>query len=287
MNHRQPARSGVAHLEVRILQYSSEPAGRLWLIGGTQESAQLVAAIAQNHVPCTVTVTTEAAKELYPQTQTLRVWVGCLSIAQLGAFCHEQQIVAILDASHPFALEISQLAITAARDLQIPYLRYERPTVEAQPDALSVIHLDSFETLLANAYLEQARVLLTVGYKALSLFRPWQDRSTLFARILPSVTAIEAALAAGFTPDRLFAMRPPISAELEKALWQHWDISVVVTKASGTAGGEDIKRALAAELGVRLIVITRPPMAYPQQTSDLSVALEFCEHHIWSGSPPS
>lgn len=54
------------------------------------------------------------------------------------------------------------------------------------------------------------------------------------------------------------------------------DISVVVTKASGTPGGQDVKRTVAAELGIDLIAIARPTVEYPQQTSDLSVALDFC-----------
>ncbi|HEY9862494.1 MAG TPA: precorrin-6A/cobalt-precorrin-6A reductase, partial [Candidatus Obscuribacterales bacterium] len=87
-------------------------------------------------------------------------------------------------------------------------------------------------------------------------------------------------IAAGFTPDRLFAMRPPISPDLEKALWQHWQISLVVTKSSGIAGGEDIKRQVAAELGMPLVAIARPPIIYPQQTSDLTTALAFCQQHL-------
>jgi precorrin-6A/cobalt-precorrin-6A reductase len=67
---------------------------------------------------------------------------------------------------------------------------------------------------------------------------------------------------------------------LEKALWQQWDISLVVTKASGAAGGEAIKRQVAAELGIPLIVIARPVVEYPQQTSDLEAALEFCQTHL-------
>ena len=50
---------------------------------------------------------------------------------------------------------------------------------------------------------------------------------------------------------------------METALWQQWRISLVVTKASGTAGGEDIKRQVAAKLGIPLIVIARPQIAYP------------------------
>ncbi len=250
---------------------------RLWLIGGTQESAELAKAIARFHLPCIVTVTTEAARTLYPSIPSLQVWVGYLHAAQLDWFLKEQGIVAILDASHPYAAEISKIAIATAQKQQIPYLRYERPVIDASLQKQWVIELDSFDTLLSGDYLQGQRVLLTIGYRSLSRFRPWQEKSTLFARILPSVTALEAALQSGFTPDKLIAIRPPISTELETALWRQWDISLVVTKASGTAGGEDIKRRVSAELGIPLVAIARPEVAYPQQTSDLKTALEFCQ----------
>lgn len=253
---------------------------RLWLIGGTSESVALARAIASLNLPCTVTVTTAAAVRLYPQTPRLWVRVGRLDTEQVEKFLEEQHIAAVLDASHPYAVEISKMAIAAATRRQIPYLRFERQVVDAQIENSQTIVLDSFATLLAGEYLQQQRVLLTVGYKTLSLFKGWQDRSTLFARILPAIASLEAAIAAGFTSDRIIALRPPVTIELEKALWHQWDISLVVTKASGTAGGEDVKRAVAAELGIRLIIIARPVIEYPQQTSDFSVALEFCRRYI-------
>lgn len=257
---------------------------RLWLIGGTTESAALAEALVSFNLPCTVTVTTQAAEALYPETAMLRVRVGRLDAEKLEQFLHEQRIAAIVDASHPYAVEISKMAIRAATARQIPYLRFERPAVGACVENSQVISLDSFETLLAGDYLQQQRVILTVGYKALGQFRNWQDRSTLFARILPALTSLEAALAAGFSADRIIALRPPVTAELEKALWRHWNISLVVTKASGSAGGEDIKRTVATELGIPLVVIARPVVDYPQQTSDFSVALEFCRTHVGSES---
>jgi precorrin-6A/cobalt-precorrin-6A reductase len=254
---------------------------RVWLIGGTQESAQLSVALSRFQLPCIVTVTTESAKALYPITQSLQIWVGRLDVTRLEEFLQEQGIVAILDASHPYAVEISKMAIAISLHRQIPYLRYERPAVDAEIDNnQQVIRLDSFETLLTGDYLQEQRVLLTIGYRNFPLFRPWQEKSTLFARILPSVTAMDAAYAAGFAPDRLIALRPPVPAELEKALWHHWKISLVVTKASGTAGGEDVKRRVATELGIPLVVITRPEVAYPQQTSDIEAAVEFCRYHL-------
>ncbi|MBW4618985.1 MAG: cobalt-precorrin-6A reductase [Cyanosarcina radialis HA8281-LM2] len=254
---------------------------RIWLIGGTSESRELATAIALAQFPCTVSVTTPAAVGLYTRSPMLRVWVGRLEAESIAQFLQQEQIAAVLDASHPYAVAISQMAIAAAQRFQIPYLRYERPEGERARGREGVrggqeIYVDSFDALVAGDYLEGQRVLLTVGYRYLHLFSSWQERSTLFARILPSVSALEAAMAAGFTSDRLIALRPPISFDLEKALWQHWKISLVATKASGSTGGEDVKRAVAAELGIGLIAIARPEVVYPQQTSELSTALEFC-----------
>lgn len=268
-----------------------EVSGRIWLIGGTSESVQLAAAIASANLPCTITVTTEAARTLYPDLPRLRVWVGRLFAAQIGQFFQADQIVAVLDASHPYAVEISKMAIAACTQFNIPYLRYERPELgsgswvvgsrkEVLPTtAAKVIRLDKFETLIAGDYLRGQRVLLTVGYKVLPLFRTWQEKATLFARILPAVVSLEAALTAGFTPERIIALRPPISADLEIALWRFWNISMVVTKASGAPGGEDIKQAIASELGVTLITIDRPLVHYPAQTSDLERAIAFCRQY--------
>jgi len=249
----------------------------IWLIGGTQESAQLAEAIARANLPCIISVTTESARALYPDAACLQVRVGRFTCLGIEAFVQQQQVVGVLDASHPYAVEISQSAIAVCQKLRIPYLRYERPVLEQGSKGTGELaRIDSFESLLLGNYLQGQRVLLTVGYRPLHLFQSWQDKATLFARILPSAIALEAAFKAGFTNDRLICLRPPISAELEVALWRQWNISIVVTKASGVPGGEDVKQTVAAELGVRSIVIARPTVEYPQQTSDLSVALNFC-----------
>jgi len=254
--------------------------GCLWLIGGTSESVQLAQAIASLGLPCIVSVTTATAQALYLQTPSLQVWVGRMDTSKIERFLQEQQIVAILDASHPYAVEISQQAYAIASVRQIPYLRFERLALDTQTENTQIIVLDSFETLLAGNYLHQQRVLLTVGSKVLPLFRNWQQLSTLYARIIPAVNSLEVAISAGFSSERIIAVRPPISPELEKALWRQWNISLVITKASGVAGGEDIKRTVAAQLSIPLIIISRPAVDYPQQTSDLSEALEFCQRQL-------
>ena len=244
----------------------------IWLIGGTKDSVTIAHKISARKLPLIVTVTTPEARGLYDSQ--LHTAVGCMAPEAMVKFCQDQKITAIIDASHPFAVVVSQNAIATAAQLQIPYLRYERATCEGSASD-SIIVLDSFATLLQGDYLLGKRVLLTVGCKVLPQFQAWQDKCTLFARVLPKRESLQTALAAGFTSDRLIALRPPLSVALETALWQQWDISLVVTKASGKTGGEAIKQQVASQLNIPLIAIARPQVIYPQQTSCLDEIIAF------------
>ncbi len=194
----------------------------------------------------------------------------------------QQRVQCILDASHPFACEISQQAIALSQRQAIAYIRYERPAQTdsaLQQDGLLTV-VESLESLIASDLLHGQRVLLTIGYRHLARFIALRQTSKLFARVLPSVEAVAGATAAGFASSEIIALRPPVSLALEKALWQQWQITRVVAKASGQPGGETIKQQVAQQLGVGLILIQRPAIAYPKQTSILSIAVKFCSEAL-------
>ena len=256
--------------------------GKVWLIGGTSESTTIAQTFAANQIPFVITVTTITAQFLYSDAEVV---IGRMDKARMESFCCEHKIITVIDASHPYAVEVSRQAIAITAQLGIPYLRYERASCSAATAAPAdslIIELDSFDRLVSGDYLRHQRVLLTVGCQPLPRFQSWHSKSTLFARILPQVASLETALAAGFTSDRLIALRPPINAAIETALWRQWQISLVVTKASGKAGGEDVKRQVAVNLGIPLIIVARPKIVYPQQTSVLSEIIAFCK----SATPP-
>ncbi len=254
---------------------------QIWLVGGTTESIELAHALLSCQLSCIITVTSQAARCHYPQDPRIQIHAGVLSADTLKSFIYAQRVGGILDASHPYATKISELAMAAAQQFQLPYLRFERPQIPPKLDwrerKTLILEMETLSHLLCDDYLGQQRVLLTIGRQSLQFFKDWQHKCTLFVRILPYPEALQAALAAGFSCDRILALRPPISFELEKALWQHWNISLVVSKASGQPGGEQIKRQVAEALGVKLAIIQRPPMHYPQQTSDLPTAIQFCK----------
>ncbi|MEM8778337.1 MAG: cobalt-precorrin-6A reductase [Cyanobacteria bacterium P01_G01_bin.49] len=250
--------------------------GKIWLVGGTGESRNIAKAIADDNFHCIVTVTTTNAKTLYPINPKIAVKIGKLDSANIYHFCHQEKILAIVDASHPYAVKISQQVMQIAQQQSIPYLRYERPFLTHKNQ---VIELDSFDSLIQGDFLLNKRVLLTVGYQALSLFKQWQNKAILYGRILPRIQSLQVALKAGFTEERLIALRPPIKIDLEKALWQQWKINLVVSKASGKQGGEYLKAIVAEQLKIPLIIIKRPPIVYPQQTDKISDIINFCRQY--------
>jgi precorrin-6A/cobalt-precorrin-6A reductase len=247
----------------------------LWLIGGTQESRGIAQVLSAHSYPWVVTVTRPSAVQLYEGLPG-KVMVGILTPERLAQFLQEQAIDCIVDASHPFATVISRQAMATG----LPYLRFERPEIPLEPPAQV---LPDFDQVLQPEYLEGHQVLLTVGVKLLPLFAPWHSQAKLWARILPTPEAKEQALRTGFTPECLIPARLPITYEQEYQLWQRLEIDTVITKASGEAGGVAIKQAVAKALGVRLMVIARPPITYPLQTDDLEVVQAFYEQYCRSG----
>ncbi|MEM6446287.1 MAG: cobalt-precorrin-6A reductase [Cyanobacteria bacterium P01_D01_bin.123] len=245
----------------------------IWLVGGTSESIAIASYLSAYGLNWLATVTTPRAAKQYAE------WPGRAEVVVLTEstaidWAQNHSLSAIVDASHPFATHISQVAIATARTLDIPYLRYERPRILLAPET---ILLPDFPVLLQEHHLDKRRVLLTTGVKSLTLFRNWHQRSQLWVRILPTERSRTAAIAAGFPPERLIAQQLPIERASEQELWRSLAIDTVVTKAAGVEGGLDVKQEVARDLGVKLIAIDRPAMTYPRQTSHVEGVLAFCQ----------
>lgn len=254
---------------------SCPPIPKVWLIGGTSESVTLAEQMQVHQIPVVVTVTTEVALQNYQLSP--RLWGQVqrfLTDDALQDWLQESGVVGILDASHPFAAAISARAMRVAQVLNLSFLRFERTAVTAvQSEQIKEVNQDTKR--LSREALQGQRVLLAVGSRSLSEFSRWHSCAELFARILPTESAIKLAYQAGFRRDHLIAFQPPLSFDLECALWKHWDISLAITKASGHPGGEHIKRQVAETLQVPLWVIKRPQLDYPWKTQSLMTAIHF------------
>jgi precorrin-4 C11-methyltransferase/precorrin-6x reductase len=230
------------------------------LLSGTHEGPPLAQALVQAGFAVRATVTRpEACASLFGEKRDGIVVEACgFTGESLAALLATGEIDIVVDATHPFAVRITQLAHTACARTGTPHIRYERPDWE--PPA-GTQFADSFVDAAALLPTLGRRVLLTIGAKQLKHFAHLHGELTLFARLLPAPLSVQQALDAGFAPDRILALRPPFSREFNRAILQEHGVDLLVTKASGAEGGVPEKVLAAQDLGVRVLMIRRPDSA--------------------------
>jgi precorrin-6A/cobalt-precorrin-6A reductase len=154
----------------------------------------------------------------------------------------------LIDSTHPYAVQISANAATAAKDLPIVHLRFERgPWHPTSEDHWTVV---ANVASAAESLPPGACVLLTIGRKEIAPFLTRRDVSGVIRTIEPPVNALPANW-------RLVQERPPFSLVSETTFMRAEVISHLVTK---NAGGTDTSAKLEAAriLGVDVVIIDRP-----------------------------
>jgi precorrin-6A/cobalt-precorrin-6A reductase len=242
------------------------------LLSGTSEGPVLAQALAAAGYNVRTTVTREEARDNLFRDVLDHVTVETRGFTadSLADFLQRKEADLVLDATHPFAVRITQLAHEVCKRLGVPYLRYERP--DWTPPAGTHL-VDSFAEAAQLLPSLGKRVLLTIGSKQLKHFAHLHGRLTLFARILPSPLSLEQALREGFTAEKVMCLRPPFSLEFNKAILCEYQIDVLVTKASGAEGGVVEKVTACNELDKPVIMIRRPTLPGIAAVSTVAAAL--------------
>lgn len=231
------------------------------VLAGTRDGRELAAELAGAGYRVITSVVTSYGRLL--AGDTLSVTTGPMDASGLMAFIRYKGIKLVVDATHPYAAEISRNAMMVCGQLGIVYLRYERPPAKL-PD-YEYLHIVSDASAAARTAAKLGRVIfLTTGTRTLASFKtePLLRDCRLIARVLPDTKVLAECFTLGFTPGDLVAMQGPFSHQLNVALFSEFNSEVVVTKNSGQIGGSDSKFSAAMELGLQLIVIDRPPMSY-------------------------
>lgn len=165
----------------------------------------------------------------------------------------------VIDATHPYAYEISVNVKTSCIKTNTKYLRLLRGKTDKDLYSGKVKLFEN--TRQAAVYLSkmEGRILLTTGSKELAVFcQEIEDKSRITARVLPSANAIEACNNAGLLGKQIIAMHGPFSKELNVAIIKQAGVRFLVTKESGNAGGFLEKIYAAEETGTEVILIKRP-----------------------------
>ncbi len=232
------------------------------LMAGTEDGRFLGAELHAAGAQLIVTVTTEYGRSLFERAGLGNI-CRCekLDLRSLVLLIREQQVQALVDATHPYAERASQTAIAAAGETGVLYVRYERPETPL-PEHPLVLHAPDHEEALRMCRETGRRILLTIGSSRIERFARITGKE-VFVRILPMPENIRRCLEAGVRPANIIAMQGPFSREFNAAMLRELQIDTMVTKDSGEVGGALEKVTGAIENGVKVIVIGRPKVEYP------------------------
>lgn len=191
---------------------------------------------------------------------------GFGGVPGLIEYVRAEDVSALIDATHPFAANISAHAHDVAEKTGIARLMIKRPRWPL-PEALDVRRVTDMAAAAQQlAKTTSQRVLLTTGTQNLEAFADIPDTWFLVRQIENHEASLPMSNA-----DTVI-QKPPFTLESEKALMIEYAVDTLVTKESGGRATE-AKLAAAAELGIRTVMIERPEMPAGDHVSSPEEAL--------------
>lgn len=222
---------------------------KVLLFGGTSEGRRLAVWLRDEGIDHLVCVATEYGAELLPKG--INFHVGRLDLDAMKTLMG-QGFDCVVDATHPYASVVTETIMTACGATGTERLRLVRDGdvvgdwLTAQSTANAAQRLESM----------QGNVLLTTGSKELHLFARLADRG--YPRVLPSVDSLQKCLQLGFPAKQVICMQGPFTREMNEATIRQYGIDILVTKATGRAGGFWEKIEAAENCSCKVLVIGRP-----------------------------
>ena len=240
----------------------------IWVVGGTSNAKEICEHLASEGHRVLVSVTTDYGRQL-SEFPGIEVVQGKLSREEMEHLIQTRGVRLVVDASHPFAAEVSTNAMLASKNTAVPYLRFER----ANTRFANATYVNGYEQAVAYLAEKPGNILLTTGSKFVAKFIPL-GAERLFARVLSTSDSVALCEQAGLKPVNVIAMCGVGSVALNMALLKEFDIQFLVTKESGAEGGLQEKIEAAKQVNTEVIIIQRPAINYPEVYSDYDLLMD-------------
>jgi len=219
---------------------------RVLLLGGTAEAR----ALAKTLHPRVAIISSLAGRVPDPALPVGPVRIGGFGgVDGLRRWLREQNIDAVVDATHPFAATMTAHTAQVCGELRIPHLVLARTAWDAGGAIVVASDTEAAKVVTAKGY---SRIFLTTGRSGVKAF---SDSDAWF--LIRAVTEPDAASLPRH--HELLLSRGPYRYEDELALLREHRIDALVTKNSG---GEMTRAKLdaAAALDIPVVMVARPPL---------------------------
>ncbi|SHI14046.1 precorrin-6A reductase [Desulfosporosinus lacus] len=248
---------------------------KLLVLAGTEDGRGLADALKQRGHEILVSTLTAYGAELV-QEHGLQVRSGAMDAESLTDLLKANSFAALVDATHPYAVQVKEMAKKVCTDLGLPYLRWERSALEVDDHPL--IHwAEDIPAAVEIASKLGKNILLTTGSNGLPdwVSHPLLKDKFLYVRVLPTSQVLARCESLGFKPNQIVAAQGPFSQEWDEAMFKQLKIDVVVAKESGKVGGTHEKIQACLNLNLPLVLLKRP---VPEMASDSQTLTQFIKH---------
>ena len=235
---------------------------KIIIFSGTTEGRILSDRLTKDCMPHIVSVASEYGKEMMDENAFAEIHVGRMDANEIIGFLTEREFSEedmVIDATHPFATEVTSNIKVAVESFGVSLIRVIREEEKELPkDAEKYLDITDCANSLDKT---EGNILLTTGSKELGQYCKsvsTETKKRTYVRVLPSIDSLKLCEMEGIESDHIIAMHGPFGKELNEAILRQYDIKHLVTKESGAAGGFAEKMSAAVSAGAALHVIERP-----------------------------
>jgi precorrin-6A/cobalt-precorrin-6A reductase len=239
---------------------------RILILGGTGDSAALAQRLAL--LPQFTAITSLAGRTQAPAPITgLQRAGGFGGTTGLADYLQTEDIQAVVDATHPFATQMSWQAAAATAQVGIPLVMLVRPAWTPQPGD-RWIPVPTVAAAAQSLPPQATRVFLTIGRQHLAPFMTLPHTWFLIRSIDPPIP--------DHLPPRCQVLldRGPFDLDQERHLLQTYEIGAIVSKNSG-GPATYAKIQAARELAIPIVMVQRPAIPPVPQVTDVEQVVDW------------
>lgn len=228
------------------------------VFAGTTEGREIAEFLDRKGISAHICVATEYGEQLLQGGQNLEISHERLNAEEMELLIKEKKCEMVIDATHPYAAEVTINIKKACEAAEVSYIRVLRENQENQNSG-DCLYADSVEDAVALLEHTKGNILATTGSKEAAKYTALTDyESRVFLRVLSLPDVVKQCKELGFQGKNLICMQGPFSKELNIAMLRQWDCKYLVTKMSGATGGFQEKIDAARICGCISVIIGRP-----------------------------
>ena len=229
----------------------------VWILSGTADGPVLAKKFIKLDYVVFISVVSYKASNVYPNHDKLHIITGRLNNEiEIQKFISSNQINYVIDATHPFAINISSTLKKACKEISLPIFEYRR--VSKNNSKVEIIS-DFKDIKFKNV--RNKNILLAIGSRLLDeIARFYIDLgANVFARIIATPESISRGFSSCIDNSNLAILNPSESKKdyLEFYLCKYWRIDYIFCRDSG-GYSQKIWDEICLKSNVKLFLLKRP-----------------------------